>query len=248
MVLETATVVTPFASYYRLTGKWDVIAIAYAAHVPYGLLLGWMTARPLARKKQLDEIGPWVVPAALVGLLVVLLAWQRPWSASPADAVVRPRVRPVHPRWVRIPAGTCVPVRNSGDDDLTVTGGPTIPVPAGGSVAVCVDALGVTASASLGGPGPAGMSYPTRNCRPAGATVRHDRVRRHAPGPADGPRGLGAARPGRARGRPAGPAAGGAARAHLGPVGGGSCSNGWSCWVDADPSSRSRRKRNQPPR
>lgn len=146
MVLETATLVTPFATYYGLTGKWDVIAIAYAAHIPYGLLLGWMTARPLARKQQLDEIGRWAVPAALIGLLVVLLGWHRPWSTSPAQEAPQFDLGSgrFDPRWVRIPADTCVPVVNTGEEDLTITGGPEEQtVPPGGQVEVCLATPGV---------------------------------------------------------------------------------------------------------
>jgi hypothetical protein len=144
LVLETATIVTPFATYYQLTGKWDVIAIAYAAHIPYGLALGWMTARPLERRRQLDEIGPWAVPAALLGLVVVLLVWLRPWQATSAPAGFDLGSGRFAPTWVRVPTGTCVEIRNTGDEDLTVTGRPNGPtVPAGGTAQVCMADPGV---------------------------------------------------------------------------------------------------------
>ncbi|MEZ5116741.1 MAG: hypothetical protein R2737_10775 [Candidatus Nanopelagicales bacterium] len=144
MVLESATIVTPFATYYALTGKYDVIAIAYAAHIPYGLALGWMTRRPREMKAKLDEISPWTVPAAFGLLLVVLLVWLRPFSTGTQVATFDVGTGKLQPTWVRVPTGTCVPVSNSSDAPIQLEGIPDAPeVPAGGEATVCITDPGV---------------------------------------------------------------------------------------------------------
>ncbi|MDQ1712105.1 MAG: hypothetical protein QOE45_1555 [Frankiaceae bacterium] len=114
LVLETATVVTPFATMYGLRGKWDLIGIAYAAHVFYGLPLGYVVekASPLPALK-------------MIGVGVVAIAvWLRPWSV-PGSTREGERVAPgpsavvregrFHPGWLRVPKGGCAAIRN--DDD-----------------------------------------------------------------------------------------------------------------------------------
>lgn len=145
LVLETATVVTGFATYYNLTGKWDVIAIAYAAHVPYGLALGYLTERPLEMRAKLDEVGRWAVPAMFAALLVFLVAWHRPAPADdPSGERVLAEGTRFTPRWVRFPVDGCTTVVNPGDEDLVLTGplgDPT--VPAGGEAPACFDDKGI---------------------------------------------------------------------------------------------------------
>ncbi|MEN3272026.1 MAG: hypothetical protein V7636_787, partial [Actinomycetota bacterium] len=58
MILESVAVFSPFARQYGLTGKWDLIAIAYGAHVAYALPLGWAARDPELFDRRLDEITP----------------------------------------------------------------------------------------------------------------------------------------------------------------------------------------------
>lgn len=98
MVLETATVLTPFASIYGIRGKWHLIGIAYAAHVAYGLPLGYVVERRVA------------LPAAkMLGAAAVALAvWLHPWSLPPSATTVRGDR--MHPEWLRVRQGDCVEV------------------------------------------------------------------------------------------------------------------------------------------
>ena len=145
LVLETATVVTPFATYYHLRGKWDVIAIAYAAHIPYGLLLGWVTRRPRTTYDALQETGRWVVPAILGVTVLALAGWLRPWSADVSTTGFDVGSGRFEPRWVRVAPGDCVKVSNTGDEALTLQGTPTpTAVPVDGTARVCLTEPGVT--------------------------------------------------------------------------------------------------------
>jgi hypothetical protein len=115
MVLETASVVTPFADTYGLTGRWGLIAIAYGAHVPYGVALGWAASRGDALCAQLAEIGRRVPSAALAGLVAVLALWHQPLAPGRPEAamsVVRGRFSPA---WVRVPVGGCIDIEDGSD-------------------------------------------------------------------------------------------------------------------------------------
>lgn len=125
LVLECGAVFTAFASYYGLRGKTDLIAIAFLAHVPYGLALGWMTERPARRME------PWTrslrapVAVSLATLLVVLVVWHRPFSAADSTDVVI-RDERFEPRWIRVAEGTCVTVTNRDPTRAPLGGGPTV--------------------------------------------------------------------------------------------------------------------------
>lgn len=113
MVLETATIVTPFATLYGLAGKWHLIGIAYAAHAAYGLPLGMVCeSAPKARRAPLRMSHAGIVVAILV---VGLLAWHRPFSSMPDpgpgyDArIVDGRFQP---EWIRVREGGCAVVRD----------------------------------------------------------------------------------------------------------------------------------------
>lgn len=117
MVLETVTILTPFADSYALRGKWDLILIAYAAHVAYGLPLGlivqraprWRPARPPAS-------------LVLVGVGILLAAWLQPGTTpddlergravapGPSAVIVRGHLVP---EWLRVAPGTCAIVENT---------------------------------------------------------------------------------------------------------------------------------------
>jgi hypothetical protein len=117
LILETATIVTPFADSYALRGKYDLIAIAYAAHVPYGLAVGWAAQRGPQLVAQLSEVSRRTTIYALAALVATLLVWHRPFSVGSnraATAVVHNRF---HPEWIRVPVGGCLTL--SYDDGRT---------------------------------------------------------------------------------------------------------------------------------
>ena len=123
MVLETATVLTPFVDTYALRGKWGLIAIAYAAHVFYGIPLGRWVERADERVRQLRE--DTTRRPALVALIAVALGlavWHQPWSSSSSEAAVIRRGRLV-PRWLHVPVDGCRTIRNEDGDDHVLTGG-----------------------------------------------------------------------------------------------------------------------------
>lgn len=116
MVLETATVLTPFASTYGLQGKWHLIAIAYAAHLFYGYPLGRIVQSAAGWSR--PPVRPWMAVAALS---VALVVWHRPLNVDPnvaegkavpgrPSAVIRDG-RFV-PEWLRVRPGQCATIEN----------------------------------------------------------------------------------------------------------------------------------------
>jgi hypothetical protein len=147
LVLETATVVTPFADAYALRGKWDLIAIAYAAHLFYGAPLGIIVQRAVRGDPQRPLVLPaWVV---LTGLLTVLLVWLRPGSVDARDRIGRD-VAPgpsavvvggrLHPEWSRVRPGQCVPLLNRDSQAYRLPDGRALA--AGGRALLCVRGKG----------------------------------------------------------------------------------------------------------
>lgn len=125
LVLETGTVLTPFASAYSLTGKWDIIGIAYAAHVPFGLAVGIAAERADAWTAYLRQISARTTTYALVVLGAVLVVWLRPLGERPLDEAGRDLSAlpsaviledQFHPVWLRVAPGGCIALRN--DDDI----------------------------------------------------------------------------------------------------------------------------------
>lgn len=126
MVLETATVVTPFVDRYGLSDHPELIALAFGAHVAYGVPLGLMCRNPERTSRQLDEVAPHATVLALAAPIIALALWQRPWSVPAAIADGR-RVAPgpsavirhdrFSPEWLRVPTGGCAAV---GNDDPEV--------------------------------------------------------------------------------------------------------------------------------
>jgi hypothetical protein len=114
MVLETASVVTPFADSYNLRGKYGLIAIAYAAHIPYGLAIGWAAERGEALVGQLAAVSRRSTVYALAALVAALLVWHRPFSAGDGEAATAVGGGRFHPEWVRVPVGGCMTVRQDG--------------------------------------------------------------------------------------------------------------------------------------
>jgi hypothetical protein len=111
MVLETVTIVTPFAATYGLAGKPHLIAIAYAAHVAYGLPLGSVTqSAPRARRAPLT-VG--LAGALVLALVAVLAVWHRPFHVPDAGARATVTDGRLRPEWLRVAPGGCATVRNA---------------------------------------------------------------------------------------------------------------------------------------
>ncbi|MGH8905587.1 MAG: hypothetical protein ACRD0K_03505 [Egibacteraceae bacterium] len=116
LLLETATLVTPFADAYQLRGKELLIVLAYAAHVPYGLALGVLVQRGDQIASRLVQ-HRYPISAMIGGTCIALALWLQPWQlaepgpvAQSADVViVKTRFRP---EFVRRAAGDCVAVVN----------------------------------------------------------------------------------------------------------------------------------------
>jgi hypothetical protein len=136
MVLETATIATPFAGTYAIAGKWHIIAIAYAAHVAYGVPLGRWVERADVLVRELDEAIKYPITASIGVLGVGLLAWHQPWSVDGDDRAGE-RVGPgpsavvrrgqFAPKWLRVGVGGCALIRNEDGATYAVKGVPGAP-------------------------------------------------------------------------------------------------------------------------
>lgn len=155
MVLETATIVTPFATQYALRTdegfKLLPIAIAYAAHVPYGLAIGVAVQRPERWAEAVRPLGRAAVPGLLVAVLAGLTLWLQPWSggvaaegralADGASALVIDQR--FEPEWLRVTPGECVTFDNRDPDPYEVEVGTTSAVLDPGTTEVCFPEPGV---------------------------------------------------------------------------------------------------------
>lgn len=133
LLLESATIVTPFATLYALRGtpsgvNWTAISIAYAAHIPFGWIVGRAVERPERIVEVLRAIGRHTVPVSFVVVIVALLGWQAPWSydapagrntpaGTPTAEIVDQRL---HPQWLRVPVNGCAVLVNLDDEDYRV--------------------------------------------------------------------------------------------------------------------------------
>lgn len=126
LVLETATVATPFADVYGLRGRALPIALAYAAHVPYGLAVGWMVQRGDAVTVWLDR-RRFPVAAALAATVLGLAVWLQPWvpaTTAPRGADARVVEGRMEPHIVRVAAGACLRVVHTDDGSPPLTTAP----------------------------------------------------------------------------------------------------------------------------
>lgn len=138
MVLETGTILTPFATTYGLAGQWHLIAVAYAAHVAYGLPLGTVVASaPRARSAPLTA--GWAGGAVAL-LLIVLVVWHRPFVLPDGGAAARVDGGRLEPEWLRVAPGGCAAIRN--DDAVPYDVGGTTLAP-GTTSTVCFREAGV---------------------------------------------------------------------------------------------------------
>jgi len=120
LTLESTAVFTSYADYYGLSGKTNVILIAYAAHVPFGLAIGWagqhsdeiydglrgMTRRPNA--------------VLLGGIGALLFVWHQPLDShrlddTPAGAEAAVMDGRLNPEYLRLAEGGCATVANLDD-------------------------------------------------------------------------------------------------------------------------------------
>ncbi len=154
MVLESAVVLSPFAASYGLRGEhgvqWLSIAIAYAAHVPYGLAIG-RAAQHTERVVEATSVVRRPVAVVLVGVALALVGWQQPFApddrvrrgeevaAGPSAVVVDGRF---YPQWLRIPVEGCVVLRNTDPVEHRV-GASARPLPASSTDRWCFPDAGV---------------------------------------------------------------------------------------------------------
>ncbi len=161
-LLETGTVLTPFASSYQLGGKYFIIGVAYAAHVPFGLALGKLCQDPDRTRQILASVGRHVAPVALTATVVALVLWLRPWhldsnivdarDAAPGPSLIV-RTGRVSPEFVVLRVGECATVVNLDDTTRTLTlQGTDRPLSAGSSTQLCPASDGVFHMKSDAGP------------------------------------------------------------------------------------------------
>jgi hypothetical protein len=145
-VLETITVVSPFAAYYQLAGKWDLIAMAYLAHIAYGYPLGKIVEAGDRFRNGLNIVLPRAVPVLLGAAGLGLVVWHWPlWTAPPGSGTpIRIANGQFAPRWARVPVGGCITVLNTDQTAYTIReaiGAPT--VAPGQEGQLCFDGYGV---------------------------------------------------------------------------------------------------------
>ena len=152
MVLETATLLTPFRGAYNLNGAVGVIVVAYAAHVFYGLPLGRLVHDIDKVDADMRAVSPRTPALVLLAAVFAVLAWLRPWSESAehraATSLARRFGQPVAfvttdrftPEWLAVREGGCVAVVNWSNASFTTKHGV---VPAHGTGRLCFDDAGV---------------------------------------------------------------------------------------------------------
>ncbi len=162
MVLESATVLSPFAQAYSLSGKWGIIAIAYAAHVPFGLALGVIVQRADRWDRHLLEISPRSVWWALALTGSGLFLWHSPLTEDPKVAAGRAVAEGpsaqiseggLSPEWLHVGVGGCAALHN-GDSlrHLLRVGDLETEVAAGATELLCFDDPGVHRIRTTGEP------------------------------------------------------------------------------------------------
>lgn len=139
LILETATILTPFADSYAIRGKWDLIAIAYAAHVAYGVPLGLVVQRAATW----DLRRPVSVPtwATLGGLVLVLVVWLRPTGSVPTQAETNVVRGEFENQWLRTNPRECARLTNT-DDRSYRSEAFAGELPAGDTIDVCNQSIG----------------------------------------------------------------------------------------------------------
>ena len=148
LVLETATIITPFADSYALRGQWVPISIAYAAHVPYGAALGVTVQRAQRVSREAVDALRAPVVVMVVALALALAVWLRPWRED-TDVTAGTRVAPgasavisrgeFVPRWLRVSHGECAVVRNDSETTYGFSTGSVETAAPGETAEICAD-------------------------------------------------------------------------------------------------------------
>lgn len=148
LVLETATIITPFADSYALRGQWVPISIAYAAHVPYGAAIGLTVQRAQNVSREAVAVARAPVVVMVVALAIALTVWLRPWredtyvtagtEVAPGASALISR-REFVPRWLRVSRGECAIVRNDSETTYGFSTGSSEIVRPGETAELCVD-------------------------------------------------------------------------------------------------------------
>ncbi len=153
LVLETGTIVSPFAGAYGLITadgvKWLPIGLAYAAHIPYGIAIGWAGQHADRIVGQAREISKRPATAALAITLIALAVWHRPGldpdtlrtgrdlTDGPSAIITNDRFLP---KWLRVDPGTptsCATIRNDDDVAHTIRGGFDLTLAPGATGQLC---------------------------------------------------------------------------------------------------------------
>lgn len=110
LVLETFAYGTAYGTVYGLRTAPMVLAIAYFAHLYYGLPLGWVVADP-ARARAAWQT-PWkrAVTAALTVSVIAVLVGGWPRHAEQRPGRLHASEATLTPGWLRVPVGQTVHV------------------------------------------------------------------------------------------------------------------------------------------
>ena len=132
LTLETAVVISPFATDYALRTedgfKWVPIIIAYIAHVPYGFAVGRFAQHAGARHATARRVTPRPVLLLSAAVALALLVWQWPLfgddriaegrAAAPGASAAVDERGVWHPTWLRVAPGECATIVIAPDSGL----------------------------------------------------------------------------------------------------------------------------------
>jgi len=134
LVLESLAVISVFGEVFAIRTAYDILAVAYAAHLFYGAPLGWSCQHP-------ERALAWFTPLArtggvwITGVAVVLFsawfctAWQplQPIThVPPREVIIGPDA--LYPGLIDVSAGSSVTLRNkTGTSTTLIHRGPGIP-------------------------------------------------------------------------------------------------------------------------
>ena len=137
--LETAAIVSPFGTIFRLKGNIPGIAIAYLGHVAYGVPLGWLVWRWQRTRDWLATVPRpvWTLGAVLVGAALIgpfVSPDEQATGASESSVGFQVEGIRLRPDWLRIGRGETVRVGNPGPEAVTLRwkpGDATFNIPGG---------------------------------------------------------------------------------------------------------------------
>ena len=109
-MLETMSLLTPLGGLYGISGKPDVILLAYGGHLAYGATLGLLVQHRDETVRYFGVIGRHAFAAALVVTVAGLSLWLRPWSRGSSTTAVQNGH--LTPAWLRVAPGGCAHIAN----------------------------------------------------------------------------------------------------------------------------------------